>query len=81
MSVALLDSVYFNKKLQDLWALLLGPSFSCWRNFRTLAQSNSVFLFFVGAFLFHNFSINSTSVFFQGTALTSIFFSFVVRTW
>ena len=46
MLVALLDSGYFDKKLQDPWALLLWSYFCCKTNCRTLVQSNSALLFF-----------------------------------
>ena len=65
MSVSPLDSGSFDKKLQDPWALLLRPSFSCGRNCRTLVQSNLVLLFFDGASQFHYFSINGGCISFS----------------
>ena len=79
MSVAALDSGYFDEKLQDPWALLLQPSFSCKRNFRTLVQSNSTLIFFDYTFQFHHFSIETSCCFLEGTVWITIFFSFVER--
>ena len=79
MSAAQVDSSSFEKNLRDHWALLLQPSFSCFTNCRTLIQRNSVLLLFDVVFQFHNFSITSSCIFSERTALTSIFFSFIVK--
>ena len=73
----------FKKATQKYTPLfgILRPLVTLMRNCRTLIQGNSVLLFSDGAFQFHNFSINASCIFcFQRTALTSIFFSFVVTT-
>ena len=79
MLTAPLDTGSFDKKLQDPWALLFRPSFSCGRNCRTLVQSNSVLLFFDGTFQFHNFSINSSCIFFSKNSLNQYILQFCCK--
>ena len=76
MSAGPLDIASFDKKLQDPWTLVLGPSFSCGRNCRTLVGSNSVLLFFYGEFQFRNFSISASCIFFAKSSLNQYILQF-----
>ena len=76
MSAGPLDIASFDKKLQDPWTLVLGPSFSCGRNCRTLVGSNSVLLFFYGEFQFPNFPISASCIFFAKSSLNQYILQF-----